>query len=45
MQRNFGNSWRVTDVTFRFAAILFMIRLNRWSELQERKWIGEKSAD
>jgi hypothetical protein len=28
-QRNFRNSWRVTDVTFRFRAFVVMIRLNR----------------
>ena len=29
MQRNFGNSLAVTDVTFRFEEFVFMIRLNR----------------
>jgi hypothetical protein len=32
MQRNFGNSWRVTDVTFRLEPFMVMIRLNHLSE-------------
>jgi hypothetical protein len=42
---NFGYSSRVTDVTFRFAAFVVMIRLNRWSEMRSGKWIGEESED
>src|ERR1019366_884430 len=37
MQRNFGNSWHVTGVTFRFGAFVVMIRLNPGAEMDRRK--------
>src|SRR5580692_462528 len=40
MQCNFGNTWRVTDVTFRFGGFVAMIRLNRWPG----DWSGNGSA-
>jgi hypothetical protein len=33
MQRNFGNCWRVTDVTFRFGGFVVMMRLSREAEI------------
>jgi hypothetical protein len=34
MQRNFGNSWRVTDVTFRLERFMVMIRLNHGAKIR-----------